>query len=306
MKNSVRENPLIIKIMSLVIACALWVYVMNEQNPFTTRSFSVPLNSVNLAEDMVVKDLPNNVKIRVSGPRAQVSALSEERLQAFVDLSEAAKGRNTYAVQARSPVGEIVEISPSLLQLELDTLAEKTVTIEPRIVGVPNSGVTVGKMDLKPTSVTIRGASGRIAEVDKVIVLVDISDREKNFEDDAAVVALGKDGREMYDVKITPDKVHISVVVLKQLATNNFPIKANLSGSLPAGFEVESIKLSPETVKLTAEPSVLGNLTEIKTAPVVLDKITGDVELKTPLQLPDNILADTHNVIVDIKLKKVE
>jgi len=306
MKNSVRENPLIIKVMSLLVACALWVYVMNEQNPFTTRSFNVQLSSVSLADDMVVNDLPNSVKVRVSGPRAQIAALSDESLQAYVDLSEAAKGRNTYAVQARTPVGEIVEISPSLLQLELDTIAEKMVSIEPRIVGVPNSGVTVGKMDLKPTAVTIKGASGRVAEVAKVIVLVDISDHDKNFEDEAAVVALGKDGREMYDIKIDPGKVHISVVVLKQLATNNFPIKADLSGSLPTGFAVDSIKLTPDTVKLTAEPQVLGHLTEIKTAPVVLDRITGDVELKTPLQIPDNILADTHNVIVDIKIRKLE
>jgi YbbR domain-containing protein len=89
----------------------------------------------------------------------------------------------------------------------------------------PNSGVNRRQDgDLSKTNVTIKGASSRIAEVGKVVVLVDISNRDKNFEDDAAVVAISKDGREMYDVKINPDKVHVSVVVLKQLGTNTVPL----------------------------------------------------------------------------------
>ena len=59
-------------------------------------------------------------------------------------------------------------------------------------------------------------------------------------------------------------------------------------------------------VKLTAEPHLLSKLGVIKTAPVVLDKLTKSVELKMPLNIPDKVLAETHNVIVEIKLKKAE
>ncbi|MFA7069031.1 MAG: CdaR family protein, partial [Acidaminococcaceae bacterium] len=191
-------------------------------------------------------------------------------------------------------------------QLTLDTLGERVLEIEPRIVGVPNSGVTVGKMDLSPTKVTIKGASERIAEVGKVVVLVDISNKDKNFSDEAAVVAINKDGREMYDIKVEPSKVDVSVEVLKQLATKEFPIVADLSGKLPAGLMVDKIIVNPDVVKLTAEPHLLGKLSVIKTAPVVLDKLTEDVELKMPLNIPDKVLAETHNVLVEVKLKKAE
>ena len=54
-------------------------------------------------------------------------------------------------------------------------------------------------MDLNPTRVTIRGASGRISQVDKVMVMVDISHHDRNFTADAIAVAVDKAGREMYD-----------------------------------------------------------------------------------------------------------
>jgi len=292
--------------MAFFIACILWVYVMNEQNPITVRTFNVPLSTSNLSDDKVVRDLPSTVNVKINGPRGQVANMTEDTIIAYVDFTGAEKGRNTYNVQAKSSVGEVVEISPALLQLEVDEMAEKKMEIEPRIMGVPNSGVTVGKMDLSSNQVTLKGASSRIAEVGKVVVLVDISNRDKNFEDDAAVVAISKDGREMYDVKVDPSKVHVSVVVLKQLGTNTVPVKPSLSGELPSGFVVQSIRVTPNMVKLTAEPSLLANILEIKSAPIVLENITGDVELKVPLNIPDKVLADTHSTLVEIKLKKLE
>ena len=305
-KNSLHGNVWFIRIMSVIVACVLWVYVMNEQNPFITRTFSVPVSTSNLSSNMVVNYLPENVKVKVSGPRSQLSALTDDSVQAYVDFTDAKAGKGLYIVQARSTFGEIVEIMPERIELEVDAVKEKKVEIEPRIVGVPNSGITVGKMELDPATVTLKGAGARVDTVSKVVVLVDISNKEKSFEDEATVVALNKDGREMYDVHIQPGKVKVSVVVVKQLGTNTVPIKADLSGSLPAGFQVASIKITPDKVKLTAEPRLLGNIQFIKMAPVVLDKITGDVELKMPLKIPDNVLADTHNAIVEIKIKKVE
>ena len=305
-KNNNQGNVWFIRIMSLIAACVLWVYVMNEQNPFTVRTFSVPVSTSNLASNMVVNYLPENVRVRVSGPRSQIAALTDDSVQAYVDFTDAQTGKSSYAVQARSTFGEVVEVIPDHIELEVDELREKKVEIEPRIVGVPNSGITVGKMDIKPASVTIKGAGNRVDTVSKVVVLVDISNRDKNFEDQATVVALNKDGREMYDIKIEPSQVDVAVVVVKQLGTNTVPIQADLSGSLPTGFKVASVKITPDKVKLTAEPRLLGNIQSIKMAPVVLDKLTGDVELKMPLKVPDNVLADTHNAIIEIKIKKVE
>ncbi len=297
------RNSWFVRIMSVVCACILWVYVMNEQNPITTKVYQVPLVAQNLSDDMVVKELPDTVSVKVSGTRSQIAQLGEGDVKAFIDFIDAPKGRNTYNVQASVRMGEVTEISPSLIQLETAPVAEKTMSVEPRIVGVPNSGVTVSQMDLNPTRVTIRGASGRIAQVDKVMVMVDISHHDRNFTADATAVAVDKAGREMYDVKVVPGKVKAEVTIVRQLGTNDFPVKANLSGKLPDGVSLKQVKITPSSVRLTAEPKVLGGIKQILTAPIVLNNITSDVELKMPLQIPDQVLADQHSVLVEITLQ---
>ena len=301
--KSSRIHMWLMRFMALVAACVLWVYVMNEQNPITTKMFRVPLNAVNLAEDMVVKDLPETVDVKVSGTRSQIAVLREGDIRAYIDFTDAPKGRNTYNVLATVRFGEVAEVTPSLLQLETDALAEKSMDIEPRIVGVPNSGVTVSQMNMQPKKVLIKGPSGRISQVDKVLVMVDISHHDKNFTTEATAVAVDKTGREMYDVKVEPSKVKTSVTVVRQLGTNDFPIKANLSGQLPSGVTIKDVKITPSAVRLTAEPKVLGNITQILTAPIVLNNITSNVELRMPLQIPDQVLADQHNAIVEITLE---
>lgn len=298
------RNSWFVRIMSVVCACILWVYVMNEQNPITTKVYQVPLTAQNLSEDMVVKDLPETVSVRVSGTRSQIAQLGEGDVKAFIDFTDAPKGRNSYNVQASTRLGEVTEITPSLIQLETDSVSEKTMNVEARIVGVPNSGITVSQMDMTPTQVTIRGASGRISQVDKVLVMVDISHHDRNFTTDATAVAVDKTGREMYDVKVVPSKVKTVVTIVRQLGTNDFPIKANMSGKLPDGISLKQVKITPNSVRLTAEPKVLGGIKEIQTAPIVLNNITSDVELKMPLQIPDQVLADQHSVIVEITLQK--
>lgn len=304
--NNNKVNSWTVRIIAFLVACGLWLYVMNEQNPLTNRTYTVALGKENLSSKMVVLDMPESVRVKISGPRAALSSLSEESIQAYVDFSTATKGRNMYNVRARSAVGDVIEISPSLLQLDVDEVSEKLVEVEPRIVGVPDSGITVGKLNVDPIRVTIKGAASKLANVDKVVVLVDISNKEKNFEEEDNVVVLGKDGRQMQNFVLMPAKVKVSAVVLKQLATANVPIKAELSGNLPTGFAVESVTLKPTSIKLTAEPKILGSISEIKTAPVVLDKLTGDVEVEMPLSIPDKVLAEQHSVVVSIKLKRIE
>ena len=129
------RNSWLARIMCVIVASILWVYVMNEQNPITTRSFTVPLQTVHLQDDMLVKDLPETVNVRVSGTRSQIAALRTADVKAFIDFEGASKGRNTYRVTAQVKNGEVIEITPSLLQLEIDTQVSKEMKLEARIVG---------------------------------------------------------------------------------------------------------------------------------------------------------------------------
>jgi YbbR domain-containing protein len=304
MRESEQRNKWVVRIFAFLTACALWLYVMNEQNPITERSFTVPLSKTNLAENMVVNNMPETVIVKIKGTRTVISGAREKDILAYIDFSNATKGRHGFDIMAKSTVGDIIEVSPKIVLLDIDTISERTMDVEARIMGIPGSGVTVGKLEIDPIKVTVSGASNRLANAFKVIALVDITGKEKNFEDYANLTPVAIDGSEMYDLNVQPNKVQVKALMLKQLATVELPVKPVMSGVLKKGYTISVVKTVPEKVKLTADPGVLAGITEIKTAPILLDNIEDDVEMQMPLNLPDKVLAETHSVLVKIQLEK--
>ena len=304
MRESEQRNKWVVRIFAFLTACALWLYVMNEQNPITERSFTVPLSKTNLAENMVVNNMPETVIVKIKGTRTVISGAREKDILAYIDFSNATKGRHGFDIMAKSTFGDIIEVSPKTVLLDIDTISERTMDVEARIMGIPGSGVTVGKLEIDPIKVTVSGASNRLANAFKVIALVDITGKEKNFEDYANLTPVAIDGSEMYDLNVQPNKVQVKALMLKQLATVELPVKPVMSGVLKKGYTISVVKTVPEKVKLTADPGVLAGITEIKTAPILLDNIEDDVEMQMPLNLPDKVLAETHSVLVKIQLEK--
>lgn len=306
MREREQRDKWVVRILAFLAACALWLYVMNEQNPIIERSFTIPLTKANLAENMVVNNLQDTVIVKIKGQRTAVSSAREKDLQAFIDFTGAVKGRNTYSVVASSSIGDVVEVSPKTLSLDMDIISERVMDVEARIMGSPESGVAVGKLDIEPLQVRVTGASNRLANAFKVIALVDITGKEISFEDESNLTPIALDGSEMYDLSVSPGRVHIKALMLKQLAKNDIPILVMTSGTLKTGYEIRSIKAVPEKIKITAEPSLLANIKEIKTAPVNLDNLESAVELQMPLDVPEKALAETHSVLVKIEIERTK
>ena len=63
------------KILALILAFILWIYVMNEQNPPVEATFSVPLEVQNLADPLILQDAPDYIRIKVKGPRSIVAGI---------------------------------------------------------------------------------------------------------------------------------------------------------------------------------------------------------------------------------------
>lgn len=69
-------------------------------------------------------------------------------------------------------------------------------------------------------------------------------------------------------IAIRPDEIVLS---LDQQAEKTVPVKADLQGSPPDGFEVESLACTPATVKLTGPQKRLAEVDSLRTAPVDIE-----------------------------------
>ncbi|MBK5247420.1 MAG: hypothetical protein JJE49_09175, partial [Peptostreptococcaceae bacterium] len=127
------QNKTFTKILSVVIALVLWVYVVGEINPTTTKRLdNIPVKLLNTenhaskgfvalnAEDFVVS-------LTIEGKRADVLSLNLENVLVTADLfGYYGLGENYVNINVELPHGiTLVESTPSKLKVIIDELVSE-------------------------------------------------------------------------------------------------------------------------------------------------------------------------------------
>ena len=77
-----------------------------------------------------------------------------------------------------------------------------------------------------------------------------------------------------------------------------------MCGSLPEGVVVTRTEILPDSIRVTAPPSVLQDLKEIKTKPVDISKLTGSQVLVAELDLPEKLIPEVRTVQIRISVER--
>lgn len=295
-----REN-MIARVIAFLIACALWMYVMNDQNPLVERNYVVNLELRNVPDEMIVLNVPDKVRVKVQAQRTVLGDMSDKEVTAYVDFADKNIGQQTLPVKAQFSQGTVLEVYPNNVYAYLDSVSEKVMDVDTRVIGIPASDFTLSKREVIPANVTVKGATHRINEMARVVAPVDVSERENDFQVESTLIAMNKSGLEMPDLQITPAKAQVKATLVRQMITVELPVVVETTGTLAGGMTMKRAVSEPATVKLTAEPSILQNLTEVRTQPVDLTKFSINGNVEAILLLPEKTMADTHTVKVHIE-----
>lgn len=96
-------------ILSLVIAIALWLYVVGNVNPeitATVHSIPVEMTNEDVLEDMDLEASltePETVDIVIRGSRSDVNEAKKSEIRALVDVSNCDYGENEEKIEIRFP-----------------------------------------------------------------------------------------------------------------------------------------------------------------------------------------------------------
>ena len=70
-----------LKIICLLLAIVLWFVIINEQNPLSEGSYTVPITVENLDSQYITSNVPKTVYVRLSGPRNTI--INESSMGSF-------------------------------------------------------------------------------------------------------------------------------------------------------------------------------------------------------------------------------
>jgi len=147
------------KFTAIAIAILLWALVHGQG--MGSRSIDVPLQIQGLpARLIIVNNLPERVRMTVSGPQARLSNLNARDIHVALDTSSVKKpGVEEIALVAdniKVPSGlKVDRIQPDRIVLQIDQLIERKIKVFPRLE-LPD-GWVIQNLEIKPESVLLKG-----------------------------------------------------------------------------------------------------------------------------------------------------
>jgi len=298
-----RHDDLGAKTICILMAIGLWYYVMTEQNPVSERIVEVKLTPVNQSQEYFISDIPQKVVVTVRGPRININRDLENKIFATVDFKNANVGQQTFPVIVKSDSGTVLNYSPRDISVYVDTFSEKRVAVNARSLGKSSDDLALGKCTIEPSEVIVRGATRRVNAINRVVAPVNISGQTENFQTECNLVAVNDYGVDVPNMRIMPATVTVNAQLVSQMHSVDIPVVPNVSGELPEGTIVSKIVAVPNHIRVTAPPSVLNSIKEIKTKPLQANAITGSQEFACELDLPDKVLPETRTVKVRVSVE---
>ncbi|MDF2633790.1 MAG: YbbR family protein [Pelosinus sp.] len=300
------KKNLTAKIVALILAIILWVYVMNEQNPPVEVNMEIPLEVRNLSSNLVPVDNPDYVRIRVRGPRTLIAGIGKQDIKTYIDLKGLTEGVNTTKVHTTIPTGmEVVEVAPDKVTLHLESLVSRQVPVEVKLKGAPPADSIVDKVTYSSHKVAVEGPKGLLDTAVKAVAYVDVAGKNTDFTLSVPLKILDQNGKEVEEgLQIRPNSMYVSLFFVSSTTKKTVDIKPNITGQLVKGVTLKQILTNPQKIEISGDRQIIDKIDALYTEPISLNGIDKDVELDGKLQVRDGVTISSKNVKVSISVIK--
>ncbi len=204
-----------IKLVSLLLAVALWFYVTSKGK--SELSLSVPLELRNVPQGMaVVGDVPAVIEVRLQGQERALRDISSfKKVTGALDLSRAREGENRLHLSPddiRRPAGvSVTYLSPVEIGVRLERLLQRTFRVNPVIQGRPAPGYRMTGVTVRPPKITLEGPAGVIQGFTRLQTMpIDITDLK---EKTTLVPRIDYQGK---TVRVLEPEISVTITIQKE------------------------------------------------------------------------------------------
>lgn len=297
------------KLVSVIFAIVLYMFVMGEVNPEEER----PLNNLKV-ELLNKEELENSglvfidqneftVNVKIAGKKNELPKISPDDIKVSADLSNAKEGENIIILKVSNPVNvEIKEMAPQQINVRLDKIVQGQKNVEVIPKGSPVRNYVVGKYRTTPDSVLIEGPKSRVNLVAKVVAEIDVEGIKDNIRKDVPIKAVDSQGEDVIGVDVKTNNVNVYLSMLK---LKNVPIKPNIQGAVREGYKITKVEVTPENITLRGEENKIDGISEIFTKNISVEELDTALVTQVNLDLPKDLevpyLQDLPEIYVGVE-----
>lgn len=300
MKNKLKNNTKI-KLISLLSAIVLWIYVMAIVDPEDTRLFeNVPVVVTNIEElaenDLIVypeSDLVADINIK--GKLSDVQKITVDDIHIYGTINNPMEGNNKLSLKVNITKQVSYEFKTDFIVVRLEKLLYDEKDIKPEIIGKYKDDVDT--VSLSQDTVEISGPRILIDQVDHVKASIKVDDNSKNMlNQKVKLMAVNNVGKEVKGISLSVKNINAEIKLLEE---KEVPINIQLKDNT---VDISKYEITPSMVTIRGKKDVLDNIDYINTKKLDIASI-GPLT-KVELEVPEGIAIKDNNI--SIKLKESE
>ncbi|MBC2575077.1 YbbR-like domain-containing protein [Peptostreptococcus canis] len=304
MKNNVlKKNNIKTKVISLITAIALWMYVIVVVDPEEKKVIeNIPITITNQKEienDGLIPYPNDNLytDITIEGKLSEIQKLNKNNINIYGEVINPVEGKNV--VNLRTNISNRVsrELKDNTYVLNLEKIIKKKVDVK---IDIPISIKSdIHSIIPEKTEVVVSGPRAIVNEVNYVGTTLQVNNKndlnDENIE--LTLTAFTSKGAPL-NVKISDKKINVKVLYL---VSKEVPINIDYAGNEQ---NIGSYKISPEKITLLGSNEILQDVNEINTEKLKEADLRGATNKKVKLIIPNNV--SVKGDISEVEISKTE
>lgn len=318
--NKIFSSNVAVRVLSVLIALAIWV-VASEQSTKQTvvaemskNFYRIPIEILNAPANYAISyDYTAVESIVLKGSSSLLTDLLSQEITASIDLKGLTEGEYDVDIIPRYPAGLSVEaIQPHKVHVAIVSSMSRVMDVEVIITEQPADAAVDPVVVIQPQTVLVVGSRSTLEQVAQAVVLVDLSGRKGNFEQDTEVKILDSAGNAVEGVTLQPSLI---AVTIQLLPAKDVGLILPAALAIPEGWALQNSTFSPITIRINGDFTQLALIDSLPVKMNVLEITTEDKQseeivksLRTTIQLPEGITLSqgtSDTVRVTLTLKKV-
>ena len=297
MINKLKNNSKI-KIISLLSAMVLWMYVMAIVDPEETKLFeNIPVTITNKNElnerDLVIypeQDLTTN--IYVTGKLSNLKKVTKDDINVYGQINNPLEGNNEIYLKVSTSQRVNYDFKNPVMIVTLEKIISEDKSIKVDITGSGKNNVDNIMLQDNIDKVSVSGPRSLVNKVKRVVGTVKVNGELNDFSQSIKLEPVDANGKVVEGIELEKDSVNVNITLLTQ---KTVPITLKLSDN---GESDVNYTMSQNTVTIKGKKDIVDSINDIETQPVKLSEILPGTSKDIYLQVPSGITIETKYITI--------
>lgn len=312
-RDRLRVTDLVPRILCVVVAFLLWLYVMSNNSPDYERTFSGVAVAVENAALLtteknlsVIQGYGNLTDITVTGKKSDVISYALDDIVASVDVSGVTgPGRHSLRVSVATPDGCVLQsVRPASVEVYVDELSTKTIPVKVNVTSVQyDQEISLGALTPDVSTVTVSGPVSVIAAAKEAVVDLALGTVTTSLTARGSLRVIAENGSVIDNPYLVLSQSSVGVTV-PVYVERSIPITV----AMKHGYLHENnseVSVVPETLTVRADPKLLEGVETLAVATLDETKLGDNVTQIVQITLPEGVenVSGTETASISVRHK---